>query len=99
MSKLAELISLCRYGIHVAVNEHRDFFSSVAAYLEWYTDGSESRIPVEVAEEMARLDRVVCVRFFADSLTVSGAVFHHDVDAAVDLAIAAVKKKLERAGS
>lgn len=89
MSKLAELISLCRYGVHVSVNEHRDYHHSVMGYLRDEGQNPES----EVAREMTRLDRVVCVRFFADSTLVSGAVYHHDVDAAVDLAIAAVKKR------
>jgi hypothetical protein len=81
---LNELISRCKCGVFVTVNEHRDYYQSAAdALIE--RDGYECppRIDPAVRAEMIRLNTVVRLQFYPDTPIGSYEIYHYDLDAAL----------------
>ncbi len=92
MDKLKELLSRCKCGVFLTVNEHRDYYQSVAQRL---ADLSERECPPtytdDVRDGMIKADTIIEVQFYPDTPIGSYVVLHHDLDAALDEALACLK--------
>ncbi len=91
MDKFKELLAKCKCGVFVSVNEHRDYYKSVEDQLEErkrrecqpeYTD--------EVRDAMIESDTIVEITFFPDTPIGSYQIIHHDLDKALDMALASI---------
>ena len=49
MNKLAELMSLCKCGVHLNANEHRNYYQTAE---EWFKDHARDECPPEVDPEV-----------------------------------------------
>lgn len=91
---MAELLSLCKCGVHVTVNQHRDYYETAAQALQAIDDSGE-QVDIEpgVRAEMIKLDTIVHVQAYPDTPIGSYSVYHYDLDEAMQAVLAAVKAK------
>ena len=89
MNKLKELMSRCTCSVHVTVNEHRDYYNTAAEHLE-EAKGLECppSISDEVRTKMVETDTIIKLQFYPDTPIGSYEIWHHDLDAALDEALA-----------
>lgn len=89
MDKLKQILARCKYGVFLTVNEHRDYYitaeeeiSGAKAY-EYPPDLSP-----EVEAKMIETDTIIRLQFYPDTPTGSYEIWHYDLDAAIDAALA-----------
>jgi hypothetical protein len=89
MDKLKELIARCKCGVFLTVNEHRDYYKTVAEILD---DAMDFECPPEIApdveEKMIETDTIVRLHFYPDTPIGSYEIWHYDIDSALDEALA-----------
>lgn len=89
--KLAALIAGCKAGVYVSVNEHRDYYQSVADFLDERNGGqendAEARMDAAVRAEMIARDTVIELHFYPTTPIGFFVVFHFDLDAALTRAL------------
>jgi hypothetical protein len=85
MDKLQKLLSLCKCGVYVTVNEHRDVYESATTALDDAAGHvSPPHIPDDVRAKMIELDTIVQVQFYPVTPIGSYSIWHYDLDAALD---------------
>lgn len=88
-----ELASICRAGVSISVNPHKSVFESVDEYMseevrEYVQDGA--------FDQMVLLDTIVEIQAYPLSSVGFILVHHHDIDAAISIALEASKEKILR---
>ncbi len=88
MGKLQELLSKCKCGVFVSVNEHRDYYQSADDSLK-EQDSFECppEIEPEIRKVMVETNTIVHVQFYPDTPVGSYSIYHYDLDAALDEAL------------
>lgn len=84
--KLKLLLARCKCGVHLTVNEHRDYYDSVEQFLadrEALVEDTAS----EIRQKMIEANTVVCIQFYPRTPVCFHVVYHHDLDAALDEAL------------
>jgi hypothetical protein len=84
MDKLLRLVSLCKCGVYVSINEHRDTYQTAGSRLD---EMAHVEVDEPVREEMVRRDTMVVVQFYPDTPVGYYAVAHYDLETAIDLAL------------
>lgn len=87
MDKLKDLISLCKCGVYVTVNEHRDVYMTALQAIEEY-EANGGSVATDVRDGMMEKDTIVTVQFYPDTPIGFYCVWHYDLDAALDEALA-----------
>lgn len=89
MDKFKELISRCKCDVFVAVNNHRSCYTTASVYLE-EAKGHDCppEIHPDVQAAMIASDTIVTVRFYPDTPAGFYEIWHYDLDAALDKALA-----------
>ena len=83
--KLKKLLSLCKCGVFVSVNPHRDYYQTAADYLkEMDRFECPPEIPLGVRAQMVASNTTICIQFYPDTPIGSYSVWHHDLEAALD---------------
>lgn len=89
-SKLARLIARCKAGVHLTVNEHRNYYESAEHRIDdWYA-GLECppTIDAETRRLMIETDTIVDLIFYPDTPIGSYHIVHYDLDHALVEALA-----------
>lgn len=83
--KLKDLLSRCKCGVFVTVNEHRDYYETAAEHLG---DAEGRECPPEIEDavraQMIATDTIIKIQFYPDTPIGSYEIWHHDLDAALD---------------
>ena len=89
MNKLKELLARCKCGVFLTVNEHRDYYNTAAEALD-EAKGRECPPEIEPSVEarMIETNTIVCLQFYPDTPIGSYQIWHYDIDAALDEALA-----------
>lgn len=95
MNKLNELIGLCKCGVYVSINAHRDYYESVEQHFNSnpIKEGDLEDIPSDVYEKMKELNIIIEIQFYPDTPIGFYNVFHYNLDMALDLALETFKNK------
>lgn len=94
MDKLKELLSRCKCGVFLTVNEHRDYYASAAerldelALLECPPDIIEGH-----RERMVETNTVIELQFYPDTPIGSYSMVGADIDAVLDAALSTFRMK------
>jgi len=92
-AKLKELLSKCKAGVIISVNEHRNYYSSAELTLERLYDGvCDPEIADDVRNTMLETDTIVEIQFYPDTPIGFYSVYHHDIECALDEALSALKR-------
>lgn len=88
MDELKELLSRCKCGVFITVNQHRDYYQFVTQKLE-EIDCLEDPpdISKEVRAKMIEADTIIEIQFYPDTPIGSYSVYHWDLDMALDEAL------------
>lgn len=88
MEKLQELISKCKCGVYVSVNEHRDLYQTV---LDTIPEQELEDIAPAVLEEMKRTDTMVSVDFYPNTPIGFYRIYHCELEKALEMALSTFK--------
>lgn len=86
MKNLNKLISLCKGGVYLSVNEHKNIYESAKEYL--MRDQDIQDVHHEVFEKMVEFDCVVELQYYPNTPVGFNRVYHYDVGAAIEEALA-----------
>ena len=100
MDALRTLLARCKCGVYLAVNEHRDYYENAAQRLEWYA-GLECppQISDEVRAGILASETIVDLQFYPDTPIGSYHIVHHDLDAALRMALECLTHNAEVTGA
>lgn len=89
MDKLKELMSRCKCGVYLTVNQHRDSYESATKAFEDIGCANDdlSDIVPEVMAQMVARDTIIHLQFYPDTPIGSYSIYHYDLDAALDVAL------------
>ncbi len=89
MDKLMELLGRCKCGVYLTVNEHRDYYQTAAqALVEADRFECPPQIAPDVKAQMIETNTIVRLQFYPDTPIGFYSIWHHDLDAALDAALA-----------
>lgn len=90
-NKLTNLISKCKGGVFIFINEHRNEYQSFDEYFEELSECMEDdfreEIDKEVYDRMKELDTIVELRFYPHTPIGVVVIYHYDLDMALDKAL------------
>lgn len=95
MDKLKKLVSLCKCGVFLTVNEHRNYYmSSAEALEEAKTNGvlKKGEIQPEIEKKMIETNTIIRLQFYSDTPIGSYNIWHYDLDAALDEGLVCLSK-------
>lgn len=84
---LHELISKCKCGVSIEVNNHRNYYDSVRKYLEDFPSDEISDINPEVLSIMEKKDTIVEIQFYPDNPISFYKVYHYDLEEALKICL------------
>lgn len=89
MDKLKQLLDRCECGVYLNVNTHRDVYETAEQKIaQAMSMECPPEIAPEVRAEMERTNTVIELQFYPDTPIGFYTVWHHDLDAALDEALA-----------
>lgn len=97
MDKLKELLRRCKCGVFLTVNHHRDFYETAErrlAELERRFDGPLEIEPA-VRQTMIETNTVIELQFYPETPVRFELVYHHDLEAALDVALGLLPARLD----
>ena len=82
--KLEQLLAMCRCGVFITVNEHRNYYITVREHLTSFTheDFIKDIDPI-ILEKMIEMDTVVEIQCYPDTPIGSYRVYHYDMKEAL----------------
>lgn len=93
MDKLKTLLSQCKCGVHVTINEHRNYYQPAEQALEELGSFEcPPKITDEVKQKMIETNTIVNVMFFPDTPVGSYDIYHYDLDTALDEALSCLNR-------
>lgn len=89
--KIERLMARCKCGVHLTVNEHRDYYETAEQRLEWY-EGLECQpeIDGDVRAGILRSNTIIDLIVYPDTPIGSYHIVHYSLDGALDAALACV---------
>ena len=84
MDKLKELLSRCKCGVYVSVNEHRDMYESVEDHLS-HRDIED--VESDVFKKMIETNTIIHIQYYPDTPIGFYSVYHYDLNMALDEAL------------
>jgi len=93
MNDILRLLSLCKCGVYITVNEHRDSYESAEKSLNEIESFNEEKLDIapEVREVMHATNTIIRIQFYPDTPVGCYLVYHHDLQAAVKIALSALE--------
>lgn len=88
MDKLQKLISLCKCGVFISINEHHDYYQTAEEMLiEQNNRGTLPAIAPEIYAKMVELNTIVNIHFYPDTPIRFYEIYHYDLDVALTQAL------------
>ena len=89
MEKFKDLLGRCKCGVHLSVNEHRDFYEKAEQYL--IDSRADEHAPPEVIAKMIETDTIIRLQFYPNTPVGFHLIWHHDMDEALNLALSCLE--------
>jgi len=88
MEKLQKLLDRCKCGVHLTVNQHRDYYQTAEEALK-EKDCYECPPKIEPEVRQAMIDKniIIDLQFYPDTPIGSYSIYHYDLEAALDEAL------------
>ena len=88
--KLARLIARCKAGVHITINEHRNYYETAEYYLSERDQRGDEPLEIDpdVRAQMIATNTVVNLHFYPDTPIGFYEIWHYDLEAALDQALA-----------
>jgi hypothetical protein len=99
MDKLHKLLSLCKCGVFLVVNEHRDYYQTAQQRMvELYSMECPPEIERDVYDEMIKTDTIIDLQFYPNTPIGSYSIYHYDLNSALDEALACLEENDKNQG-
>lgn len=103
MDKLKQLLSLCKSGVFLSVNEHRDYYMTTEQRikeLREIVEQYEGDVDEELhhAPKMIETDTVIDLQFYPKNPVSSYSIYHYDLEMALDEALAILTTDMNKEG-
>jgi len=101
VDKLKELISMCKCGVFLTINEHRDYYQTAAETIKEILEHEhidEEDLPRDIQEKMIETDTIINVHVYPDTPIGFYDIYDYDLDRAIDRALQAVKEEHKNGG-
>lgn len=93
MNNLIKLLFLCKYGVFLTVNEHRDYYRTVEQKLnELSTAENISEISNEIKQKMIETNTIIELQFYPNTPIGSYILLHYDIEKILEEAIELLKE-------
>ncbi len=88
MEKLQKLLDKCKCGVHLTVNQHRDYYQTAEEALK-EKEGYECPPEIEPEVRAAMIDKnvIIDLQFYPHTPIGSYSIYHYDLDMALDEAL------------
>ena len=95
MDKLRQLLSLCKCGVYLSVNEHRDYYQSAEDRLGELYEQRESPpdIDHDIRKIMIESDTIIELQFYPETPIRFYTVWHYDLDVALTQALGCIDER------
>ena len=94
MDKLTTLISICKAGVHETGNQHKDYYETIAFYLDQNDRKEDVCHPQEeVYSTMIKTDTMIRAQFYPDTPIGSFILYHYDLDKLLDQCLEIMKEE------
>jgi hypothetical protein len=92
-SELMKLIGICKCGVYLTVNRHKDMYQTAEAWIEELGDREcPEDLSDDVRAGVVANDSTVELQFYPDTPVGSYTVIHYDVDEAIAIALRIVRR-------
>lgn len=97
MDNLKKIMSMCKCGVFISVNEHRDWYQTAKEAIEEILRGDEGalelwRTPDEIQKEiiktMISTNTIICVQAYPETPHSFHSTYHYDIDKALETMVA-----------
>jgi len=93
MNKLKKLISLCKGGVYLTINKHKDYYLTAQQQINDMRDNELAEIQESIKTKMIETDTIVELIFYPDSPVGSYGIYHYDVDCALEEALSTFEEE------
>ena len=83
--KLKKLISRCKCGVFVSINEHRNYYESVKEYMSDFEDRHD--VDPDVMKIMMETNTIIDLHYYPNTPVGFTKIYHYDIDMALDEAL------------
>lgn len=94
--KLNRLIERCKAGVHITVNEHRNYYETAEHFLAERDSRGDAPLEIDpnVRQQMIDTNTIINLHFYPDTPIGFYEIYHYDLDAALDEALATLKLEI-----
>lgn len=90
MEKLNKLLSMCKCGVYLTINQHRDSYQSAKDRIKemfetGQIDGDD--ISKDIIEKMVDTNNIVEIQFYPNTPIGSYYIYHYDLEMAINEAL------------
>jgi hypothetical protein len=96
IDKLQQLLTRCKCGVYLQVNQHRDYYQAAEDALRECSDHDQpgfDEVPADVLAEMIKRDQIVELQFYPDTPGGFHKVWHYDLDGALGAALSCLQAR------
>lgn len=88
MDKITLLISKCKAGLTIDVDDHKASYQDIKDQIaEIKETQPELEMQREIEEGIIKNNRLICLTYFPDTPVGSCTIYHYDLEQAVDMAL------------
>jgi hypothetical protein len=90
MTPLDKLLSLCKCGVHITVNAHRNYYETAENYWKGLCAGDKdlvNEVSPEVVKTMLDTNTIVQIQAYPETPVGFYSVYHYDINKAIEEAI------------
>jgi hypothetical protein len=94
MDKLKELISLCKAGLFIDIDDHKNNYQTVEKCFEekrGYIEDFDEDIPLDIREKCIELDTIISIQAYSHTPVGFFIIYHYDIELAIDKMIQLIK--------
>ena len=96
--KMKKLMSICKCGIYIDINGHRDNYQSAKEFWEEIVLIDKDCVEEtgqDVIDKMIKLDTIIQIQYYPETPVGDYVVFHYDLDMALEKALKTIEGALK----
>lgn len=93
MSDLEKLLARCKCGVHITVNEHRNYYQTAEQALLEMDERDLVDLTEEVKERMIYSNIIISCQFYPNTPIGFYEILHYDFNACIKLALQVIEGK------
>lgn len=94
MEKFQQLLAHCKCGVHLTINENKNYYETAKKYLEELKQkGHLEEVSEEEIKNMIKLDRIIELQFYPNTPIGFYIIYHYDLKKAIEKALEILRSK------